>query len=90
MAPGDSWSRFKKEMSQIGGIVEAFLEGKEKRSPSAQLRINPRGDLQAMSTHDQLLGGRDGQTYLGCRFPADEGYRQADSRGRTPSWGGPA
>ena len=74
MAPDESWARFSQEMQSIGGVVEAFMEGKEKRSPSAQLRINPRGDLQAMSTHDQVLGGRDGQTYQGCRFPADPGY----------------
>ena len=27
-----------------------------------------------MSTHDQLLGGPTGQSYLGCVFPADEAY----------------
>ncbi len=74
MGPDETWPRFKQEMENIGGVVEVFLEGKVKRSPSAQLRINPRGDLQAMSTHDQVLGGRDGQTYQGCRFPADPGY----------------
>lgn len=75
MQPTETWQRFQTEMQRLGGVVEAFLEGREKRSPSAQLRINPRGDLEAMSTHDQVLGGRDGQTYLGCRFPADSGYR---------------
>jgi hypothetical protein len=30
-----------------------------------------------LSTHDQLLGGPTGQTYLGCRFPADFGYARA-------------
>jgi hypothetical protein len=29
-----------------------------------------------VSTHDQLLGGPTNQVYLGCRFPADEGYRR--------------
>jgi hypothetical protein len=74
MGPAETWPRFEKEIVKIGAIVEAYLEGKRKRSPSAQLRINPRGELQAMSTHDQLLGGRDGQSYLGCRFPADAAY----------------
>jgi hypothetical protein len=35
-----------------------------------------------VSTHDQLLGGPDGQTYAGARFPADDAYRmeiQADA-----------
>jgi hypothetical protein len=74
-SPQETWERFSGEIGRIGAVVELYLEGKRKRSPSAQLRINPRGELQAMSTHDQLLGGRDGQMYLGCRFPADERYR---------------
>jgi hypothetical protein len=77
MGPQETWPRFKSALGELGGVVEAYLEGKRKRSPSAQLRINPRGDLQAMSTHDQLLGGRDGQSYQGCRFPADGAYRMA-------------
>jgi hypothetical protein len=76
-ASDDSWPRFRRGLEQLGGVVEAFLEGKQKRSPSAQLRINPRGELEAMSTHDQLLGGPDEQAYQGCLFPADEGYRLA-------------
>jgi hypothetical protein len=28
-----------------------------------------------ISTHDQVLGGRSGQVFLGCRFPADPAYR---------------
>ena len=42
-----------------------------------QLRITPLGEVEVLSTHDQLLGGRSGQTYLGCRFPADFGYARA-------------
>ena len=30
-----------------------------------------------LSTHDQLLGGASGQSYLGCAFPADPGYARA-------------
>lgn len=75
MGPSETWTRFERELGRIGGVVEAYLEGKRKESPSAQLRIDPRGKLQAMSTHDQLLGGRDGQTYHGCRFPASPAYR---------------
>jgi hypothetical protein len=70
------------QMQSMGGIVEEFVEGLNKRSPSGQMRINPRGELEAMSTHDQLVGGPDGQTYMGCRFPADPSYRldiQADT-----------
>ena len=28
-----------------------------------------------MATHEQILGGPHGQTYVGCRFPADDRYR---------------
>ncbi|HEY9295487.1 MAG TPA: peptide ligase PGM1-related protein, partial [Phormidium sp.] len=54
---------------------EAFIEGEEKRSPSVQGRIMPNGEVEILSTHDQILGGPDGQIFLGCRFPADEVYR---------------
>ncbi len=75
MGDKETWPRFKGELAAIGGVVEVYLEGKKKESPSAQLRINPRGELEAMSTHDQMLGGQSGQIYLGCRFPANEAYR---------------
>jgi hypothetical protein len=45
------------------------------RSPSAQYRVDPLGVVEAISTHDQVLGGRSGQVFLGCRFPADPAYR---------------
>ncbi|MDH3770816.1 MAG: peptide ligase PGM1-related protein, partial [Nitrospirota bacterium] len=50
-------------------------EGQGKRSPSAQYRIDPLGGLEVISTHDQVLGGTAEQVFLGCRFPADDGYR---------------
>src|SRR5205823_3948557 len=31
-------------------------------------------------THDQLLGGPSGQSYLGCTFPADSGYASLITR----------
>ncbi len=76
IGPNETWARFAEQIVQKGAVVEAFLEGRRKGSPSAQLRINPRGDLEPMSTHDQLLGGVGGQVYLGCQFPAHEGYRR--------------
>ena len=57
-----------------GGIVEERIEGTDFRSPSAQLRISPSGQVEILSTHDQVLGGPHGQTYFGCRFPADPEY----------------
>ena len=60
----------------MGGIVEEFLEGEDTRSPSCQIRIDPQGRVILISTHDQLLGGPTNQLYLGCRFPAEDGYRR--------------
>ena len=57
-----------------GGIVEEMLAGDEVRSPSVQVRILPGRDVRVVSTHDQVLGGPLGQTYIGCRFPADPSY----------------
>jgi hypothetical protein len=57
-----------------GGVVEEFLTGSTVRSPSVQLRISPWGEVAVLSTHDQILGGPLGQTYLGCRFPAAMEY----------------
>ena len=39
-----------------------------------QLNIAPGGEVEIVSTHDQLLGGPSGQSYLGCCFPAEPGY----------------
>jgi hypothetical protein len=57
-----------------GAIVEELIEGQEIASPSAQLRISPLGEVEMLSTHDQMLGGPSGQSYLGARFPADPAY----------------
>jgi len=61
-------------LANQGGIVEQLIEGDDLRSPSAQLRISPSGQVDILSTHDQVLGGPNGQTYFGCRFPADPEY----------------
>src|SRR5439155_5849583 len=50
------------------------------RSPSVQLRVTPLGDVERLATHDQLLGGKSGQSYLGCVFPADTEYAPAITR----------
>ena len=63
------------KLARTGGVVEELMEGPGFASPSAQLRINPRGQVILVATHDQILGGPLGQTYLGCRFPADTTYR---------------
>jgi len=62
------------KFEQDGGIVEERIVGEELRSPSVQLRARPDGSVELLSTHDQLLGGASGQSYLGCLFPADPAY----------------
>jgi hypothetical protein len=64
-------------LAEGGGIVEERISGVEFRSPSVQLRVTPLGEVEILSTHDQLLGGPSGQSYLGCCFPADYGYARA-------------
>jgi hypothetical protein len=61
------------KLAERGGIVEEMLLG-EVRSPSVQLRITPLNEVEVLSTHDQILGGPSGQSYVGCRFPADPEY----------------
>ncbi|GLH75213.1 hypothetical protein SSBR45G_01210 [Bradyrhizobium sp. SSBR45G] len=74
-ARGMSWEVFEDKLRMMGGIVEEFIPGSIKQSPSAQLRIDPLGRVEPISTHDQVLGGPNGQIFLGCRFPADDAYR---------------
>jgi hypothetical protein len=77
----ETWANFSQQIPELGAIAEAFIEG-EKRSPSFQGRITPDGVVEILSTHDQVLGGPDGQTFLGCSFPADAAYRT-----RLQDWG---
>ena len=69
------WDGFRAKIEEMGAVVETFIEGRHKRSPSGQYRIDPTGHLDVISTHDQVLGGDSGQVFLGCRFPADRHYR---------------
>ena len=73
----ETWANFSSRIPELGAIAEAFIEGDEKRSPSVQGCINPNGEVEILSTHDQILGGPDGQIFLGCSFPADAAYRLA-------------
>lgn len=69
-----SYQQFMRKLTSMGGIVEAFIDAPEKASPSVQCRINPLGKIDIISTHDQLMGGRDGQVFLGGTFPASNEY----------------
>ena len=74
-APQENWDSYREKYREMGGVVELFVEGKVKYSPSSQCRVNPLGQAVSISTHDQVLGGASGQVFLGCTFPADASYR---------------
>ena len=75
VAKGMEINTFLEKFAFMGGTVEAFIEGEVKFSPSVQCRINPLGETEIISTHDQLLGGESGQVFLGAHFPCDTAYR---------------
>jgi hypothetical protein len=68
------WERYAAKLGEQGGIVEEWIAGDGLRSPSVQMRITPHGDLETISTHDQILGGPSGQIFQACTFPADAAY----------------
>ncbi|MFN7678888.1 MAG: peptide ligase PGM1-related protein, partial [Cyanobacteriota bacterium] len=71
--PAPQWREL---VGRQGALVEAWLEGGDAlRSPSVQVVIHPGSTVEVISTHEQVLGGRHGQTYTGCAFPAAEDYR---------------
>src|SRR5438874_623159 len=80
---GITYDSYMKKLEERKGIVEERIAGEEFRSPSVQLRITPLGSVELLSTHDQLLGGPSGQSYLGCVFPADSGYASLITREAT-------
>jgi hypothetical protein len=72
--PDVTYAWYRSKLEQQGGIVEELIKSAEVRSPSAQLRLTPLGEVEQLSTHDQILGGPSGQSYLGARFPAHPEY----------------
>ncbi|HSD80415.1 MAG TPA: peptide ligase PGM1-related protein, partial [Solirubrobacteraceae bacterium] len=72
-----TYAAYVDKLAERGGVVEERIQGKEFKSPSVQLRVTPLGEVELLSTHDQLLGGPSGQSYVGCRFPADFRYARA-------------
>jgi len=71
----ETYEKFMDKFDAMGGIVEELVVAKETRSPSVQMRVLPDGSTHLVSSHEQVLGGSTGQSYLGCRFPADDEYR---------------
>lgn len=70
-----STAMFMEKFMLMEGIAEAFVEGEVKTSPSVQCRINPNGEVDVISTHDQVLAGDGEQVFIGAHFPANEAYR---------------
>ena len=77
---GVTYDSYMKKLQERKGIVEERITGEEFRSPSVQLRVTPLGSVELLSTHDQMLGGPSGQSYLGCVFPADSAYASLITR----------
>jgi hypothetical protein len=71
---GVEYDSYMRKLVEGGAIVEEMLLADEIASPSAQLRVSPLGEVELLSTHDQMLGGPSGQSYLGARFPANPAY----------------
>ena len=69
-----NYDTFLSKFREMGGIVEAFVDGDTKESPSVQCRIDPDGACRVFSTHDQWLGGESGQVFLGAYFPGQAAY----------------
>lgn len=57
-----------------GGIVEELVAGAMFSSPSVQVDLRPDGQVVVLATHEQVLGGDNGQVFLGCSFPANREY----------------
>lgn len=74
IAPDLNYKTFIKKFLRMQGIVEACIDGEIKVSPSVQCRINPLGEIDIISTHDQVLGGDSGQVFVGATFPASPEY----------------
>lgn len=74
-ARDETWDSYLEKFALMKGILEVMVEADHKESPSVQLRINPLGEVNLVSTHDQVLSGPSGQIFQGCSFPADREYR---------------
>lgn len=70
--PIECWDTFNPKIKLMGAIAEEFFEGEDPKCPSVQGCISSNGDVEILSTHEQVLHG---QVYQGCVFPASDSYR---------------
>lgn len=62
-----NWESYLERLGLEGGVLEEFIDG----DPcSVQVRIDLNGSVAVIGTHEELMGGENHQTYVGCRFPA--------------------
>lgn len=62
-----TWASYLNRFETEGGVLEEFVEGEP---CSVEVRIGLSGEVDVIGTHDELNGGENNQSYLGCRFPA--------------------
>jgi hypothetical protein len=73
-ATAETPQTYLERFARTGGVVEELV-GDVQATASAQVRLNPLGEIIPTSTHDELRGGPTGLGNQGCRFPADDRYR---------------
>ncbi|HET7718991.1 MAG TPA: hypothetical protein VFK43_03415, partial [Acidimicrobiales bacterium] len=59
-AASESWPSYEAKLAAEGAVVEELLRVPNLQSPSVQLRIGAGGEVEVLSTHDQILGGPSG------------------------------
>jgi PGM1 C-terminal domain len=74
-ASDENWTTFAEKIAERGAVIEEFIEDRPLCSPSALARITPGGVYDVVATHEQVLGGPNGDVYQGCSFPARREYR---------------
>jgi len=70
-----NYGLFIKRLVEEGAIVEEFIEGKQKYSPSVQVMVNCTGAVELLSSHEQILDS-EGMRFLGSNYPASNFYRK--------------
>ena len=68
------WEPWYHEDLSRGAVVEELLESPFTAYPSVQVDIAPTGEVEVVSTHEQIVGGPTGHVYQGCAFPASPAY----------------
>ena len=73
-------SRLRQRVWQAGRGGRGANHRRGAAEPERATARDAAGQGRALSTHDQLLGGPTGQSYFGCRFPAEGAYASAITR----------